>query len=629
MDEILALSRRAWRSLPRGGNLPLAAWQRRHRGMVTLLWLHALAIPLFGLAVDVGIFHALAEGSVVALAAVVAGQRGWPRGVRSTATVVGLLSSSGILVHLSGGLIEMHFHFFVMVAVITLYQDWLPFLLAIGYVVAHHGLAGWFDPHSVYNHPDALTYPWKWAAIHGAFIMAESVALLTSWRLSEEGFLDPLTDLANRALLMDRTEHALARGARDGQPMAMLFMDLDGFKTINDSLGHSTGDGLLIAVSDRLRACLRSIDTAARLGGDEFAVLLESTDERGAGVVAERVLSALRPPFILQGREVFVTASIGVAAGTPDEEDANELLRNADAAMYAAKSNGKARHEFFAANMYLTVLRRLELQNELQQAVRNQEFAIQYQPIMELKTGRIAKVEALVRWEHPSRGLVPPMDFISVAEESGLIVEIGRHVLEQACYQARRWNLRYQRRRSLEVSVNVSARQLQDPELIHDVVAALQSSDLDPQHLTLEITESVVMEDVEASIDRLKELKALGVKLAIDDFGTGYSSLSYLQRFPVDVLKIDRSFVKVIDDDAEDSALVRAIVNLTDALGLESVAEGVETSEQLAALMAMGCDRAQGYYFARPLWANELESFLSKANLRAKPPLVEGSVRST
>jgi diguanylate cyclase len=614
--DIYALGGRVWRSLPRGGNLPLTIWQRRHRGIVALLWLHALGIPLFGLAVGAGPIHALTEGGVVAIAAVVAGQREWPRGVRSTAAVLGLLSSSGILVHLSGGLIEMHFHFFVMVAVVTLYQDWLPFLIAIGYVVAHHGLAGWIEPTSVYNHPDALAYPWKWAAIHGSFIMAESVALLTSWRLSEEGFQDPLTDLANRVLIMDRIQHALDRGSRDGGIDSVLFMDLDGFKTINDSLGHSAGDELLIAVADRLRTCLRASDTAARLGGDEFAILLEGTDERGAGLAAERVFSALQAPFILQGKEVFVTASIGIAANTRGDEDAHAILRNADAAMYSAKSNGKGRYEFFATDMYTTVLRRLELHSELRRGVRDREFTIQYQPIIELTSGRIAKVEALVRWEHPSRGLVPPMDFIPAAEETGLIIELGRHVLEQACRQVRQWQAQGQSGSALEVSVNVSARQLQDSVLARDVDIALKRSGIDPRTLTLEITESVLMEEIEASIELLRELKALGVKLAIDDFGTGYSSLSYLQRFPVDELKIDRSFVNGIGGGREDSALVRAIVKLGHTFGLQSVAEGVETEQQLAALVAMGCDRAQGYHFARPLWPSELGSFLDTGSAR-------------
>jgi diguanylate cyclase (GGDEF)-like protein len=617
MDSIYALGSRVWRSLPKGGNLPLAIWQRRHRGIVALLWLHAIGIPLFGLATGAETIHALSEGTIVAIAAVVAGHREWPRGVRSTAAVLGLLTSSGILVHLSGGLIEMHFHFFVMVAVITLYQDWLPFLIAIGYVVAHHGLAGWLDPTSVYNHPDALAHPWKWAAVHGTFIMAESAALLTSWRLSEEGFQDSLTSLANRALITDRIQHALARGARDGQTDAVLFMDLDGFKTINDSLGHGAGDELLIAVADRLRTCLRGSDTAARLGGDEFAILLEDTDERGAGLAAERVLNSLRAPFVLQGKEVFVTASIGIAANSTGREDADELLRNADAAMYVAKSNGKARFEFFATNMHTSVLRRLELQNELQRAVRNREFTIQYQPIVELKAGKIAKVEALVRWEHPSRGLVPPLDFIPAAEETSLIVEIGRYVLEQACRQVRQWQVQDHGGRALELSVNVSARQLQDPALARDVTAALQQSGLDPQNLTLEITETVLMGDVEASIHRLNELKALGVKLAIDDFGTGYSSLSYLQRLPVDEIKIDRSFVKGIEGGVEDSALVSAIVKLSHAFRLQSVAEGVETAGQLTVLTAMGCDRGQGYHFARPLWATEMRTFLIQGNKRS------------
>ena len=389
----------------------------------------------------------------------------------------------------------------------------------------------------------------------------------------------------------------------------MLFLDLDEFKTINDSLGHGAGDQLLVAVAERLRTCLRDADTAARLGGDEFAILLEEIEEAGPALVAQRVLDTLHAPFVLSGREVFVNASIGIAVGSV-QQDANELLRDADAAMYVAKTNGKGRFETFAPAMHDAVMERLTLQVELQRAVEQQEFTIQYQPIVELDSGRITGVKALIRWQHPVRGQMPPARFIPLAEQTGLIVPIGRWVLQQACQQAQRWHTQHPTTPPLGVSVNLSARQLQHPGLVPDVAAALAVSGVDPGSLTLEITESVLVHDTEATITVLGKLKTLGVRLAIDDFGTGYSSLNYLQRFPVDILKIDKSFIDGVAKGAEASTVARAITKLGHSLGLETVAEGIEEPEQQAAISAMGCLQGQGYHFARPLDADAITQLL-------------------
>ncbi|MCC6175541.1 MAG: EAL domain-containing protein [Chloroflexi bacterium] len=431
--------------------------------------------------------------------------------------------------------------------------------------------------------------------------ISERKALET--QLTYQAFHDPLTGLANRALFKDRVDHALARGKRHGRSLAVLFLDLDDFKTVNDSLGHAAGDELLVAVSERLRECLRAADTAARLGGDEFAILLEDTAEDDARILAERMLAALTAPFLLQGKELFVSASIGLAVSARSTEGAVELLRNADAAMYTAKGNGKAGVEAFEPGMHQAVLERLALRADLQRALDHGELLLHYQPTVDLASGCITGYEALIRWEHPERGTISPLDFIPLAEETGLILSIGRWALREACRQARRWQARYPSLMPIKMGVNLSARQLLDPDLIDDVAEALVNAGLEPRSLVLEITESLLMQDTDAIIDRLHALKRLGVRLAIDDFGTGYSSLSYLRRFPVDILKIDKTFVDGLDDDdsGEGLALVRAIVDLSHALSLETVAEGIERAGQLAQLFRLGCVLGQGYYFSRPL----------------------------
>jgi diguanylate cyclase (GGDEF)-like protein len=434
-------------------------------------------------------------------------------------------------------------------------------------------------------------------------------------QLQHQAFHDSVTNLANRALFRDRVEHALARQSRDAEPISVLFMDVDDFKTINDSLGHAAGDQVLREVGERLRHSLRTADTAARLGGDEFAVLLE---DGGQGVeaaeIAERILASLEGPFHLDGKEVFVRASIGIATASPDHdgpEGADELLRNADVAMYMAKESGKGRYQIFESAMHDTALRRLELKADLQRAIDNSEFVLHYQPVIELLTGDVAGVEALLRWNHPKRGMVPPLEFIPLAEETGLIVPIGRWVLEEACREAVRVQQHYAANPPLHMAVNLSARQLQRPEIVDEVADILMTTGLEPSALILEITESVMMRDVELSLERLSELKQLGIKLAVDDFGTGYSSLNYIQRFPVDILKVDKSFIDAFNEDARKSALTATIIKLAEDLELRPVAEGIERADQLEKLLDLHCDLGQGFYFAQPMAPAAIDELLA------------------
>jgi diguanylate cyclase (GGDEF)-like protein len=410
---------------------------------------------------------------------------------------------------------------------------------------------------------------------------------------------DSLTQLPNRALFLDRLAHALSRRASGTSgEVCVLFCDLDRFKTINDSLGHEAGDELLVAVAQRILGCLRGSDTAARLGGDEFVVLLEdvqSIDE--AIAVADRITEAFRTPFAIVGREVYVTASIGIVRGNAEAE---ELLRNADVAMYRAKAEGSGRYAIFEPSMRAEVLDRLELEADLRRAQERGELEVHYQPIVALVDGELAGFEALARWRHPQRGLVPPPAFIPVAEESGLIHELGRWVLETACLQAARWDAR-------SITVNLSGRQLERAELVGHVEAALARSGLEPDRLVLEITETVLMHDTDATIERLGALKALGIRLAVDDFGTGYSSLRYLSKFPIDLLKMAKPFVDGVATE-QGAAMARAIVDLGASLGLAIIAEGIEQGVQLAQLRRLGCEYGQGYLFARPLTPGQVDA---------------------
>ncbi|HEX2294063.1 MAG TPA: EAL domain-containing protein [Actinomycetota bacterium] len=760
MKEIVGRAARGLRGwLPQGRTLSAEAWASRHRAILIVLWLHVGALAVVGAATRHGIGHSALEAAVVAAFAAIASTKRLQPEAREAAATMGLVVSSAILVHFSDGLIEMHFHFFVMVAVVTLYQSWAPFLLAIGFVVLHHGTIGVLDSSAVYNHVEAIADPWRWALIHGLFIAGASAAGLTAWKLNEvamagerrarrqledanrdlaaaqalahvgswewdvsddevwwsdelyrifgltrggrvtlqaflelvhegdrdrvrrivadavagshdfayearvvrpdgtvrlidalgtvepdgagrvvrvagtvqdvtdrrsledkiqhQAFHDSLTGLANRDLFVDRVGHALSRQRRAGNSLAVLFLDLDDFKTVNDSLGHRAGDELLVDVARRIDEAIRPGDTVARLGGDELAILLEDLDGvEGAVFVADRIAGLFQTPFVVDGAELSVHASTGIAFSVPgDGRSPDDLLRDADIAMYEAKRSGKGGFQLFEVGMRLAASERLKLKADLQQAVDNGELELHYQPIVRLDDGTVSSVEALVRWRHPERGLVAPLDFIPFAEESGLIVPIGRWVLMEACRTAASWG----GESPPSVSVNVSPLRFRHSGFVEELKEALGATGLAPGRLVLEITESALVEDVEKVVERLEELKQLGVQLAIDDFGTGYSSLSYLKHFAIDVLKIDKAFIDSIALGAEDSALARAVLRLGQSLNLKIVAEGVEEDVQAEVLKTLGCPLAQGYLFSRPVPAAALETLMDDGAPVAAP----------
>jgi len=437
-------------------------------------------------------------------------------------------------------------------------------------------------------------------------------------RLRQQAFHDPLTGMANRALFADRVEHSLAWVASTAATRVLL-LDLDDFKTVNDSLGHAAGDLLLEGVAERLRTAVGPGDIIARLGGDEFAILVDRSSTESSDSLALRLFDALRDPFTLTGQEFFVNCSIGIAEGTRADVAADGLLRDADAAMYHAKRQGKGTYAHFEPDMHLAVLRRLALQADLRRAIDANEFVLYYQPIVVLATGEIVGFEALVRWQHPERGLLLPSEFISAAEESALILPIGRLVLRQACKDARDWPARGYQHCSPSVSVNISARQLQQPFFASEVAVVLAEAGLSPNRLVLEITETALLQDPNGVAKQLQTLRALGVQVAIDDFGTGYSSLSYLRELPIDVLKIDKSFVDGIGADPQAGALVRTILSLGEMLHLKIIAEGIEEFAQADQLGEWGCEFGQGYAFAKPMPAS------SVGHILAAPPRQEGA----
>jgi diguanylate cyclase (GGDEF)-like protein/PAS domain S-box-containing protein len=731
-------------ALPRGGVLSAEDFAKRQRVVVAVLLGHLIGVLAFGLSRGTTLPDLILAEGVVLLFTIAAWQPHLlrPR-PRAAVSAVGLLMCSAILVQMSDGSIEMHFHFFVMVALIALYQDWLPFLLAIAFVAMHHGVIGVLAPDHVYDHHEAWSAPWKWAAIHAAFVLAASAAQVAQWRMVEDeydrsnvslrarerrfrsliehsldavaivdstgrisyesesvehvlgfpaghregrdavsfahpddlelteslmsaamsapgcsssgelraqhiddswrwldvrisnliddpdvgglvvnyrditerrtleeelarqAFHDSLSGLANRALFLDRLDHALAtQGRRGAGLLAVLFIDLDDFKTVNDGLGHSTGDDVLREIGSRLHRAARAADTCARLGGDEFAILLEGLEHADeAQMVGRHLLDVLRQPVTIDGDSVTLTASIGVVV-SEGVESAAQLMRNADLAMYKAKRAGKGRHEVFEPGMQEAAVERLALREDLRRAVDAGEIVVHYQPIVDLPTTAICGAEALARWMHPHRGMLGPDVFIELAEETGLIIPIGKAILEQACVDAAAWPDDH----PLKLSVNLSTRQLHEPTIVDDVIGALDRSGLDPHRLTLEITESILIGNPDAALATLSALKDVGVSIALDDFGTGFSSLSYLARFPVDVLKIDKSFVDALAEDGrqQDSALVDAIIDMSNTLELQVTAEGIESQDQADRLVLMGCSNGQGFHFARPMPQSDL-----------------------
>ncbi len=439
-------------------------------------------------------------------------------------------------------------------------------------------------------------------------------------QLVSQALHDPLTGLPNRALLLDRVSQALSGLHRRPGTLAVLFIDIDRFKVVNDSLGHEAGDDIVTEFGRRLTDAVRPGDTVARFGGDEFVVLCEElTSPAHAAQVAEHLLTEIARPLIIRGSEVVMSASIGIAATGSPATEPGELLRDADAAMYRAKEDGRARWVSFVPEMRAQAVGRLDTEMQLRRALARNELRIHYQPVIDLGSGALVGVEALVRWQHPTRGLVPPADFIPVAEETGLIVPIGEWVLERACRQLRDWHDLYPSLAGLTMAVNLSGVQIRDPDFARRVAAVLEQTGVRHAAVELEITESVLMRDAEDTMRALRELKELGVHLVVDDFGTGYSSLSYLKRFPVDALKIDRSFIDGLGLDTDDSAIVQAVLALASALGMSTVAEGVETRAQLDVLTALGGTRAQGYYFSHALKPEELAPLLAGAALATLP----------
>jgi diguanylate cyclase (GGDEF)-like protein len=415
---------------------------------------------------------------------------------------------------------------------------------------------------------------------------------------------DALTTLPNRYLFLDRLEIALPRARRAGAGLAVLFLDLDRFKVVNDTLGHSTGDRLLRMVAERLVGQLRHGDTLARFGGDEFTLLVEGIHQaEDTAKIANKLRDGLREPFVIDGRELYVTASVGISLFPDDAQDGESLLKNSDIAMYRAKEQGRDTYQLYRAEMNARAEERLALESGLRRALPQGQFRVQYQPIVDVGTGRLVSCETLLRWEHPDKGLLLPGDFIDLAELTGVIVEVGPWILREACRQARAWQ---RDGLSLSIAVNLSTRQFLEPDLVLHVDAILAETGLDPAALELEITETLAMRNPEVTAANFRALRALGVRLSIDDFGTGYSSLSYLKRFPIDTLKIDRSFVRDIDTDSGDATIAETIIAMARSLGLRVVAEGVEREEQRRVLRDLGCDRAQGYLFQPPLWPEEM-----------------------
>jgi len=605
-----------WRRVvPAGSPLPREDWESRHRIVTVILWTHVPVLVAFGTVAGRGVVHSAAETSVVAAAALVASFRSAGRRLRSCAATAGLVVCSALLVHFSGGMTEMHFHFFVVMAIVTLYQDWLVFGLALLFVVLHHGILGTLDPRAVYDDPRAVAQPWVFAGIHGGFVLSAAIVNVVAWRFHEDLSLrDPLTKLANRRLFGELLERALARRDREGGTVTVLLLDLDRFKDVNDAEGHPAGDRLLVEVASRLAGAIGSRGVLARLGGDEFAVLLDPAAAPAGPLpvdeadTAARLVALAERPFGPATHEIRTGVSVGLVTVT-GPLGADEVIRRADLALYEAKASGRGRVVRFEDWMAARVAEEHQLAADLRAALRAGSVGVHYQACVDLDSGAVHGFEALARWTHPTRGPVPPDVFIGVAERTGLIVELGAVVLGRACAQLVEWRATHP---SLVMHVNIAPRQLLEPNLPGIVAGVLALTGLDAGALTLELTESSLMQDLDAAATRLELLKALGVRIAIDDFGKGHSALSYLQGLPVDTLKIDKAFVDPLP--TERGAEVAAIiVNLGQLLHLDTIAEGVESPAQAMALVALGCRYGQGFLFSRPLPPEDVPDLLRRA----------------
>jgi diguanylate cyclase (GGDEF)-like protein len=458
--------------------------------------------------------------------------------------------------------------------------------------------------------------------------ISENKRAAAALKESEEQFrrlahYDSLTRLPNRSLFYDRLAHALAQARRNAWTLAVLFIDVDHFKHVNDTFGHTAGDQLLKHISERLGECVRSDDTVGRLSGDEFAIVLSRiTAPEDAATVAQKMVEVLNQPFVLEGAELFVTASIGITVFPNDTEDQDTLIRNADVAMYRAKERGRNNYQFYTPEMNRRTREMLNLESELRRALERDEFVLHYQPKVSLATGRITGVEALLRWNHPERGLVPPGDFIPLLEETGLVVQAGQWVLNAVCEQLKAWQSAGID--PLPVAINLSARQFLAPDLAGSIKRALEAHDLKASLVEVEITESAIMANTEDAIRTLEYLQALGVKTSVDDFGTGHSSLGYLKRFPLYALKIDRSFVRDITTDPDDATITQAVISMAHSLELKVVAEGVETEAQLEFLERYGCDEVQGYLYSKPVPGDECGEMIAEDRKASPPPRAEG-----
>jgi diguanylate cyclase (GGDEF)-like protein len=452
------------------------------------------------------------------------------------------------------------------------------------------------------------------AAASGLAVLSHKRALAMA-RINHQAFHDTLTGLANRALFLSRLDAALARARRHGGDVAVLFLDLDRFKVVNDSLGHDAGDAVLIEAANRIAANIRADETFARMGGDEFTILIESSDgAHDAARIAERILKVLDVPMTVNGQEVLSSASIGIAVCVDGLDSADDLVRDADLAMYRAKDHGRARYELFEVAMGETARHKLEFENALRRAIDHGELVMHYQPVVNLETGEVVAAEALVRWQHPQRGLLPPSEFMPIAEETGLCIPLGRWVLHTALTQLQAWTALAPERR-VRMNVNLGPGQIRSQTLVSDVADALSATGADPSLVVLELSETTIMDDTNAAIDRLDQLRALGVELAIDDFGTGYASISWLKRLPVTVLKLDGVFVRDIETDPDDAAIARSLIDLARQLNIRVTAERVETGGQMLALRAMGCSLGQGHLFSPPVDALHFASLLHVGTL--------------